>query len=401
MDTSSRAEGWPAQLTLPQIVEELVSHRVERWKAGQETVRNPEAAAKTAAMCWDYDSLPLNGPGCLIAEPEGGYAYVPYNDNVSREILPTDLRGRMEMLDRWLRDRENAPILPRLDKFTEKKVNDECFYEFLDGGSAERVDFHGKVSYSSSLSLGRPDRFDNRKQINILAKYRLMETAMDAFDVSPKDPHHLQFRFAITDITEFGNVQMKWLYLDWNCTELEFVKALAENSRPAFDPEAEIPRLLRHLETVFEPEDAAKEAEEYSKELQSLQPVKNEPEWTYFLCTPHEGTTFVENRTWTPLRRQPNDVKMMKRLSREQSKWPIIVRVRLRIRLVCVPASLPRSSLTDIREQPSQPAQWHHYKRCLRVHQLQARQLNHAKEEEKNMLGDVLTKDGKPYVLGN
>jgi hypothetical protein len=122
---------------------------------------------------------------------------------------------------------------------------------------------------------------------------------------------------------------MEWRYLSWDCTELEFLTCLTEGLRPAFNPDTEIPRLLRHLEAVLEPEDAAKEAEEYSKELQSEQPVMNEPEWAYFLCSPGEGTTLLEeNRTWVSLRRKPNDFKFMKRLSREQSKWPIIVRVR-------------------------------------------------------------------------
>jgi hypothetical protein len=161
MDTSFHAEGWPAQLTAQQIMEELVSQRVESWKAKQEKVPDPEVAAKIIAMCWDYDSLPLSGPGCLMCDKNGEYTYVTY-DSVSRGALPADLQQRIDVLDRWLRDSKNNTVLRELDKMMEKKMDDECFYEFLDGGSPQRVDFHGKVSHSYSLS--RPgDRFDQPK----------------------------------------------------------------------------------------------------------------------------------------------------------------------------------------------------------------------------------------------
>lgn len=158
----------------------------------------------------------------------------------------------------------------------------------------------------------------------MLAKYRLMQRGVD---VSPNDPLNPQFRFCVTDITEFGNVKMQWRNLNWNCVENEVVQALNAFSRPLFGPDTVLARQLKDLDTIHHPEDAAKEAQDLANELKARQPVKNDPGWFYFLCNASEANISLDTRTWTPLRKQPNDIKMMKRLSKEQRKWAIIIRV--------------------------------------------------------------------------
>jgi hypothetical protein len=53
---------------------------------------------------------------------------------------------RFEKLGRWIKDRKNRPTIFQMDTLLEKYVDEMCFWEFLDGGDASRVDFHGKVS---------------------------------------------------------------------------------------------------------------------------------------------------------------------------------------------------------------------------------------------------------------
>jgi hypothetical protein len=144
MDISLRAEGDPAQLTPQQIIEELISERVNRWMTKQITVPNRELAAELVAMCWDYDFIPETGPGCLLPDHMGGYTYIPYDE--SRDGLPDELRHRADTLDHWAKDPANAPALRKIDKLLEKEVNATCFWDFLDGGNASRIDFNGKVS---------------------------------------------------------------------------------------------------------------------------------------------------------------------------------------------------------------------------------------------------------------
>jgi len=208
----------------------------------------------------------------------------------------------------------------------------------------------------------------------MLAKYRLMQQGVD---VSPNDPLNPQLPFGVTDITEFGNVKMQWRNLDWNCVENEVVQALNAFSRPLFSPDSVLARQLKDLETIHHPEDAAKEAQDLANKLKTREPVKNEPEWFYFLCSASEANIPLDNRTWTPLRKQPNDIKMMKRLSREQSKWAIIVRV-----------GCARSPLTEAYSRADklwvpQPWQLRHHKLCLQIFNLQQRQMEYCQELDK------------------
>jgi hypothetical protein len=146
-------------------------------------------------------------------------------------------------------------------------------------------------------------------------------------DVFPYNPRHRQFRFGIVDVTEFGNVKMKWHTLSWNCTENQLVKSLEAYSNPRFSHAAVRKRLLDDLDTIHHPEDAAKEAQALTTELQSQPPEENESDWLYFLCGHQDTTTPLGQRDWIRLRRQPNDMKLMKRQSREESKPAIIIRV--------------------------------------------------------------------------
>jgi len=208
----------------------------------------------------------------------------------------------------------------------------------------------------------------------MLAKYRLMQKGVD---VSPNDPLNPQFRFGVTDITEFGNVKMQWRNLNWNCVENEVVQALNAFSRPLFSPDSVLARQLKDLETIHHPEDAAKEAQDLSNKLKTREPVKNEPDWFYFLCNASEANISLDKRIWTPLRKQPNDIKMMKRLSKEQSKWAIIVRV-----------SRPRffnhrSVFSADKLWVPQPWQLRHHKLCLQIFNLQQRQMEYCRELDK------------------
>lgn len=144
MDNSFRVEIDPARLTPEQMIEALIQERVDRWTARQVTMPDRELAVQLAAMWWDYDLLPASGPGCLLPDRMGGYIYVPYDED--RHGLPAELLHRMDMLENWTRNPVNAPALRQIDKLLEKEVNDTCFWEFLDGGNASRIDFNGKVS---------------------------------------------------------------------------------------------------------------------------------------------------------------------------------------------------------------------------------------------------------------
>ncbi len=119
---------------------------------------------------------------------------------------------------------------------------------------------------------------------------------------------------------------MVWRNLNWGCTEDEVVRSLEAFSRPNFSLASVLGRQLKDLETIHYPEDAAAEAQELANKLKSRQPVTTELSWLYFLCSANEARVPLAKRAWLPLR-QPNDVKVMKRMSREQGKWAIIIRV--------------------------------------------------------------------------
>ncbi|KAL2169666.1 hypothetical protein VTG60DRAFT_5805 [Thermothelomyces hinnuleus] len=228
MESLFKVDGENVQLTLQRLIEESISQRVTRWKTKQEKIPDRELAAQIIAMCWSHDALPSAGPGCLMPDTKGGYVYVPY-------------------------DETNGPIVRKMDKLLEKEVNEKCFWEFLDGDNASRIDFHGKIK--------------------ILARYRLMQTGVD---VSDNDPQHPQFRFGIVNITEFGSVNMKLYNMDWNCTESEVTDSLEAYSNPLFNRDAVRGRLLKDLATIYHPRDAVEEAEVLYEELKSRQPTMNE-----------------------------------------------------------------------------------------------------------------------------
>lgn len=145
MDSSSQVEGDPVGLTPEQFIQELVSLRVDRWRSKQKEVPDEELVAQLVALSWDYDSLPPEGPGCLISGGSTGHIYVPYDD--SREGLPPEINDRIDKVNRWIADPANAPTLRKMDKILRRQVDNSCFLEFLDGGNASRIDFIGKVTH--------------------------------------------------------------------------------------------------------------------------------------------------------------------------------------------------------------------------------------------------------------
>jgi hypothetical protein len=144
MDSSFRVEGGPVRLTLQQLLEEFIRQRINRWKAKQKVITDRELVAQMVAMSWDYDSLPREGPGCLMPDHKGGYVYIPYDE--SSEGLTPDLEDRIDKLNHWFKNPANGSIVRQMDKILERQVNDQCFWDFLDGGNASRIDFHGKAS---------------------------------------------------------------------------------------------------------------------------------------------------------------------------------------------------------------------------------------------------------------
>ncbi len=123
------------------IIKELVTQRLLCWMAKKERITDRSLPAKIYAMCWDFGSMPARGPGCLVPN-KSGYVYVPYDD--SEEGMGPELQARVETLVSWCRD--NRSGLVRIDKMMEKEVAEKCWWEFLDGGNASCVDFHGKAS---------------------------------------------------------------------------------------------------------------------------------------------------------------------------------------------------------------------------------------------------------------
>ncbi|KAK4239794.1 hypothetical protein C8A03DRAFT_13845 [Achaetomium macrosporum] len=347
MASSSQPEDAAQAAAARRMIEEFVSLRVAHWKTKQRRITNQEVAAQIAALCWDYYSLAENGLGCLLPDREGGYVYVPYDD--SREDLPPDILRCAKSLDRWEKDPANSSFILRMDRILEEEVDDKCFWEFLDGGDASGVDFQGKI--------------------NILAKYRLIKGGVD---VSPSHPLNPQFKFAVTLITEFGCAKMQWRYVNWGCSEKEIERCLDATPRTQYRLETVRTRQIRELENIEYPEDAANEAKYLIRELSSQRTVEYEAEWFYFLTGKlDEAPIRLErNHEWKTLK-TPNDVKLMKRSSREQGKWPIIAR----------------------------PWEMRHHDLCFAIFKLQQRQLLHAEKVEKAAL-HVKDKTGEPYFTG-
>lgn len=174
----------------------------------------------------------------------------------------------------------------------------------------------------------------------MLAKYRLMKEGVvgAASDGSTRP----QFEFVVTNITEFGDVQMERNYLDWTCTFQDVLERMEASSRPGYGPQDAIPRQLRQLERIELPEDAAQEAQAMMAELKSPPPAgEDQAGWVYFLCDGSgKDARRMEDRTWVRIR-DPYDFMSMKRSSRRQGLWPVTVRVR------CL-RSTPRMYLCNI-----------------------------------------------------
>ena len=131
----------------------------------------------------------------------------------------------------------------------------------------------------------------------------------------------------MVDINESGQPKMERRDLDWHCTEAKVVEALETFSDPKFCHEEVQARLLRHLDAIHGPEELLQKAQSLVEKFKSKGPVKNKPDWKYFLCDKSDLTAPLENREWTLLKRSPNVIKMMKRESREASKSAVIIRV--------------------------------------------------------------------------
>ncbi|KAK3902105.1 hypothetical protein C8A05DRAFT_15785 [Staphylotrichum tortipilum] len=302
MDKLYQVDDGASELTLPQLMEELIAQKIRCWRAKQETIPDSRIAEPLVAMCWGNDGNLRKRPGCLLPDHKGGYIYVPYDEG---DPTP-ELKAGVERLEKALKDKANAGLVRKMDKALERQVNEKCFWEFLGGhgGDGARIDFHGK---------------------------------------------------AITDITEFGAVHMHWRNLNWDCTESAVVLTLSTFSRPNFTPESALRAQLADLATVEHPPDA------------------DDPNWLYILCAAaDEPKVPAEDRDWAPLRRQPNDVKLVKRLSRETGKWPVIIR----------------------------PWQLRHYKLCHQISRLQKTQTGYLLMLEEAKAQQRVTEGAGSDVVG-
>ena len=206
----------------------------------------------------------------------------------------------------------------------------------------------------------------------MLARNRLIED-FQGVDVFPNDPAIPRFQFGVSDVTEYGNIKMKWRLLSWDCTEDAILRTAHAFSRPSYTREKVLGKYLRDLELIHHPESAAKEARDLSNELRSQQPDQKESSWSYYLCNSSEVAIPFEDRTWTPLK-QLNDIKLMKRLSRERSRYAIIIRVSQTL--------LPYARLHPSADKSSQPWLLRHYKVCNHIYNLQTRQERYCEEVE-------------------
>ena len=147
MDKLYRVDDGARELTLRQIMEEMIAQKLRCWRAKQEKITdNNRIAEQIIAMCWGGNDRNLTQtPGCLLQDPQGGYVFVPYDE--SGDNQSPELKTSTEMLNKALKDKANAGLVRKMDKALEKEVNDKCFWEFIDGGDAARVDFHGKASH--------------------------------------------------------------------------------------------------------------------------------------------------------------------------------------------------------------------------------------------------------------
>ncbi|GAB1320461.1 hypothetical protein MFIFM68171_10671 [Madurella fahalii] len=275
------------------------------------------------SMCYSWETRRGGQLGCILPDREGGHAFIPYDDD--KKGLPGDLLKLTWKLESWAANSLSRPFMLQVDKLLEDEVRDKCL-PYLKNADPSRLDFLEKV--------------------RILAKYRLMQESFDA--LRSNDPRKLAFRFIISEVTEYGHVNMKWDYMDWKCNEEAIAGRLNGSSPPQHDTEALLPRQIRELKRINDPEDGKSEARAMIKELESPKAVENEALWSYFIYDGKKGSRRMEDQHWTPLSRA-SDFSKMKRLARERGQFPVFMRT------------------------------WHlrFYNVCSRIRQLQERQLQY------------------------
>ncbi|KAL2260238.1 hypothetical protein VTK26DRAFT_5837 [Humicola hyalothermophila] len=262
-----------------------------------------------------------------MPDPTGGYVYVPYL-NDGKDNLPADLVERIKQFEAFMSDPVNLQLIQEADGLMEAEVNEKCFWEFLDGGNASQIDFHGKIK--------------------MLARYRLMR---DGIDVSPNDPTDPMFHFVIVNMDQFGRSDMKWCRLEWGGHYEEIVDRLEESTRLSFTYDEILPKMIWELNNIQEDEAAKKEAKALIARLQTERPDRpNDTKWMYFLCNKDENLRKLEEKRWVPLE-TANDFKMMRRRARELGRWPVIVR----------------------------PWHYRHHENCNRTRLLQKRQIDYCR----------------------
>ncbi|KAH6624823.1 hypothetical protein B0J18DRAFT_191995 [Chaetomium sp. MPI-SDFR-AT-0129] len=343
--------------TILEIKEELISQVLTLWTSHQYPIPDPAIAAEMAAMSWDYDSLPASGPGCLMKltrTQEGEYVYMPYDDNM--DGMEEAMVARVEKTAEWMRDPENGAAIRRLDGVLEREVDENCFWELLEqGGGAERVDRIGKVK--------------------MLARQRLTQKGgIDVFAYNPRMPF---FRVGAIDVTYLGQVKMRWFKFPWDSAEQPIINAVngfcgtAQN--PSFDPAQALASLITQLEAIHHPQPTAQAAEEMIALVQAQGPIQEPAKdgWVYMFSDWDKLGQPLERMGWTHTEKSLNDIKRLRRLSREKSQWPIFVR----------------------------PSLLQHYNRCMKLAKLQWSQMQycHMLEQQALQRGGYYSKEEEPY----
>lgn len=167
----------------------------------------------------------------------------------------------------------------------------------------------------------------------MIARQRLTaDGGVDVFSYNPRMPC---FRVGAINITEFGQVNMRWFKFPWNSAEQPIINAInaftGTAQKPSFCHTYALNSLITQLEAIHHPETTAQVAEDMIAMVRAQGPIRESAEdrWAYMFSDWDKVGQPLENMGWRNVDKSLNDIKRLRRLSREQGKWPIFVRVRI------------------------------------------------------------------------
>lgn len=145
MATSSFPTGGN-QVTYERLKDEIITEQINCWKGHAKGFPNPVLALMWYTSSYKTGERYSSNHGAVVVENGSGgatYYWVPFHNGPDPDPSREE---RRQSLRTWAADPVHRDHMVKIEELLDREIEERCFWQFLDGGSAAGLTFGKKAS---------------------------------------------------------------------------------------------------------------------------------------------------------------------------------------------------------------------------------------------------------------